>query len=111
MARSIFGSPAHCEDLGRKLEKCVNLKARATAQRIFDGNAPRADITGRACLQGFAADLTVRLPLAQQAQQAQVPVAQVGSSISDAARALENALRIEQAVGIDEEIADKPNRA
>ena len=102
-----LGPPAHGEDLGRKLEKRMNLKARATAQRIFDGNAPRADITGRAGLQGFAADLTARLPLAQPAQQAQVPVAQVGSSISNAARALENALRIEQAVGIDEEIADR----
>ena len=74
MARSILDprrivTNTHCEDLGRKLEKRMNLKARATAQRIFDGNAPRADITSRACLQGFAADLTARLPLAQQAQQ------------------------------------------
>src|SRR5262245_8068545 len=97
-------SHAHREFGSRELEQRVDLEAGATAEGIFDGDPPGADIASGADLQRVRMDLATGLTGPEARQQAEVPIAEVGASISDSALAVELPIGIEEPIGIDEVI-------
>ena len=92
----------------RKLEKGMDLKACASAQRVFDGDSPRADVAGRREVERHPGDGPLFLREPQGRQHAEIAVAQLGAAVGDAAVALEDAAGVEQPVAVDEVIGAVP---
>src|ERR1700720_562202 len=105
-----FAPDLHHEFSVRKLEQSMHLKTRCPAQQIFGGNPAGMNIARRGKRKQRGRDwfleLTFcsRLKRKEVLEDSEVAVAQVRSAICYAGFSFERSGRVEQAVGVNQEI-------